>query len=128
MKSLASTLVATLIAVAAAQASAAPQVAGQTATLNASAAQAHHIANLHKYGGPKANPGVVKGGVQGGGANAVAQFDIEPCGNGKKPIPGVGPIPGGAAGVGGAGLAMSDMERCGTRVPGRIPGGVPTPR
>jgi hypothetical protein len=97
----------------------------KTHTLNSAAAMQHHIENLHKYGGPKANPGKInQGAVSSAGVNAVANFDVEPCGNGKKPIPGVGPIPGGANG---GAAAMNDPERCGTRVP-RIPGGVPTPR
>jgi hypothetical protein len=113
-------LLAALVSVAAIQVSAAPQVGN--ATLNPAAAQAHHIENLHKYGGPKANPGKVKVPQLGGAAAANLAFYDEYCGNGKKPIPGVGPIGGG--GVGNAAL-MSDFERCGTRVPGRIPGNGP---
>lgn len=115
-----SLLLAALVSIAAMNVSAAPQVANQNATLNAAAAQAHHIQNLKKYGGPKANPGNVQVGAQFGGAAGNAAMLDEYCGNGIKPIPGVGPIGGGSGLRGGA--AMADLERCGTRVPGRIPG------
>lgn len=99
--------------------------AQKTHTLNSAAAMKHHLENVHKYGGPKANPGKINPGAVGGaGLSSAAQFDVEPCGNGKKPIPGVGPIPGGASG---GAATMNDPERCGTPVP-RIPGGAPTPR
>lgn len=110
----ASLLLAALVSVAAFHASAAPQVSAQTATLNPAAAQAHHIENLKKYGGPKANPGT----IQAGGIGNAALYD-EYCGNGLKPIPGVGPVPGGGIRNG---ALMNEFERCGTRVPGRIPG------
>jgi hypothetical protein len=120
MKTFASSLVAIAIAIAAGQAAAAPQIGTQTATLNAAAAQAHHIDNLKKYGGPKANPSGIH---VGGGAGSAVRYD-EYCGTGKKPIPGVGPVGGGAGG----GLAMNDPERCGSTGP-RIPGGFgPGPR
>lgn len=114
-----SLLLATLVSIAALNVSAAPQVGNQTATLNAAAAQAHHIQNLKKYGGPKANPGGIQAGGPSAGVGTVA-FDGEYCGNGIKPIPGVGPVVGGGGLRGG--VAMSEIERCGTRVPGRIPG------
>jgi hypothetical protein len=116
-----SLLLAALVSIVATQVSAAPQVGN--ATLNPAAAQAHHIENLHKYGGPKANPGKVNVPQVGTSAQvggAAANFDIEPCGNGIKPIPGVNPVGGS---VRGGGALMNDPERCGTRVPGRIPGG-----
>jgi hypothetical protein len=120
-----SLLLAALVAIAAANVSAAPQVGTVgNATLNPAAAQAHHIENLHKYGGPKANPGKVAVPQLGGGAAANVAFYDEYCGNGKKPIPGVGPIGGGGVNGGNAAV-MNDFERCGTRVPGRIPGNGP---
>ncbi len=120
MKAFTSSLAVIAVAIAAAHAAAAPQVAQQTATLNAAAAQAHHIENLKKYGGPKANPGVVRVG----GASANAAMVDEYCGTGKRPIP-VGPNVGGANLGNRGGLAFDDVEPCGTKVPGRIPGGFP---
>jgi Cyclin M transmembrane N-terminal domain len=118
------TLLAALVSIVATQVSAAPQVGN--ATLNPAAAQAHHIENLHKYGGPKANPGKFKqhAGVQAGnaaGAAGAAAMGDDYCGNGIKPIPGVNPV---GNSLRRGGLAMNDIEPCGTPVPGRIPGGV----
>jgi hypothetical protein len=119
-----SLLLPTLVATVVASASFAAPNANQAATLNSAAAMQHHIENLHKYGGPKANPGIAKGGVkvptQVGGAAGNAAFYDDYCGNGKKPIPGVGPVPG--LSPAGSQLAMNEVEPCGTRVPGRIPG------
>jgi hypothetical protein len=83
--------------------------------------------------GPKANPGVlhkapqkVVVGQAGVGRSNAAAFD-EYCGNGKKPIP-VGPGPQ-LNGAQQTRLLATDIEPCGTRVPGRIPGGIgPGPR
>ena len=110
-----SLLLAALVSAVAFQASAAPQVGAQTATLNAAAAQAHHIQNLKQYGGPKANPGAIQAGGFAGNAALMDEY----CGNGIKPIPGVGPVPGGGLRNG---ALMNEVERCGTRVPARIPG------
>jgi hypothetical protein len=81
--------------------------------------------------GPKVNPGVLKvnpgvlkqhGAIKAGGAQgASAAMTDDYCGNGIKPIPGVNPV---GNSLRRGGLAMNDIEPCGTRVPGRIPGGV----
>ncbi|MGL4230120.1 MAG: hypothetical protein ACRCWJ_02030 [Casimicrobium sp.] len=93
-----------------------------TATLNAAAAHKKAIHDLHEYGGPKANPNL-RVVVEANQARTLQGVDVrgalidDYCGTGPKPIPGV------RGGGFGGGLA-NDLERCGTRVPGRIPGGV----
>jgi hypothetical protein len=117
------TLLAALIATSATIASAAPNV--PTAASSSSPNQYWTDSERMVYG-PKVNPGKLKqpGAQVGASANAGgAAMSDEYCGNGIKPIPGVNPVRNGAV-RGGSGLAMNDIEPCGTRVPGRIPGGV----
>jgi hypothetical protein len=104
----------------AAFASPAPQVGA--ATLNPAAQMQKNIHDLHVYGGPKANPAIVNGGIQKAGVSGVgasaAMDDTQRCGNVPRKIPGLG-----GGGVGPAGSASYDGEWCGTRVPGKFPGG-----
>ncbi len=131
MKLSSSSLIAVLVAASAGLANAAPGVQATSSMQNN-----HYWTDSERMVyGPKVNPGVIKqhGGIQvnaaGVGASSAAMGDGY-CGNGivipgKKPGGG-GPI---TTAGGSAGVAMNDPERCGTRVPGRIPGGVgPGPR
>lgn len=127
MKASLTLLAAAVAAASFASAHAAP--APQNATLNPAAQMQKNIHDLHVYGGPKANPAVVNAGVgkavqTGAGAGGKAALYDDYCGNGIKPIPGVGPQPGPVLN-GGARLGSrvaDEIEPCGTRVPGRIPG------
>ncbi len=117
------TLLAALIATSATIASAAPNV--QSAS-SASRLHGYWTDSDQMVYGPKVNPGTLKvpqKGLQVGAAGAAGNAAMvdDYCGNGIKPIPGVNPV-GNSARRGG--LAMNDIEPCGTRVPGRIPGGV----
>jgi hypothetical protein len=123
MKTSSSTLIAALFAASASVAFAAP---GNQYWTDAD----------HMVYGPKVNPAVVKvnpgvlkqhGNLQVGNAAQAAgatQMGDGYCGNGIKPIPGLG----GGGGVGPAGGTGFEGDWCGTRVPGRIPGVGPGPR
>jgi hypothetical protein len=116
------TLLAALIATSTTIASAAPNV---PSAASSSSPNQYWTDSERMVYGPKVNPGKLKqpGAQVGTSANAAgaAAMTDEYCGNGIKPIPGVNPV---GNSVRRGGLAMNDIEPCGTRVPGRIPGGV----